>query len=201
MAADPILDALLAEAKAPDGQSVVGFAEREHPTLPTQYHPSGAPAGIRRVKYTHDAMIDFILANPCISQNELATHFGYTASWVSQIISSDAFQARLAERRDEIIDPTIRATVEERFKALVVRSMEILAEKLNKPSHQIPDNLVLRTLEVSAKAAGYGAKDSGPKSEVNVNVHLESLSDGLVNLLQRKRKETAPIEGEVIREG
>ena len=80
--------------------------------------PSGANRGVARVSYTHDAMIDAIIHNPTISQNQLAAHFGYTPGWVSQIIASDAFQARLAERTGELVDPTIRASVEDRFKAL-----------------------------------------------------------------------------------
>lgn len=173
---DEVLNALVEEAR-----------EEAPPALATKAH------GIARVKYTHDAMIDLIITNPAISQNAIAAHFGYTASWVSQIVTSDAFQVRLAERREELVDPTIRATMEERFKGLVARSLDILAEKLNRPAHQIPDNLVLRTLEINSRAAGYGAnRDPVAPTEVNVNVHLENLGENLVKLLQRKRADVNP---------
>jgi hypothetical protein len=156
--------------------------------------PKGA---IAKVRYTHDAMIDLIIANPCISQNQLAQEFGYTASWVSQIISSDAFQSKLAERTKDLVDPTIRATVEERFKGLVLRSLEILREKLDRPSAMIPDQLALRTFELASRAAGYGAKDqSAPSAPGDVHLHLESMGEQLTVLLQRKRREVAVIEGE-----
>jgi hypothetical protein len=158
--------------------------------------PSGAARGVAKVRYTHDAMIDAIISNPAISQNQLASHFGYTAAWVSQIISSDAFQARLAERNAELVDPTIRKSVEDRFKSLVVRSLEILAEKLNRPADQIPDNLALRTAELSSRALGYGAREMGPTLTVNVGDHLESLGDNLVRLLHREKARI--IEGEVV---
>lgn len=151
---------------------------------------------IQKVRYTHDAMIDLIIANPAISQNELALHFGYSPSWISQIIAADAFQSRLAERTKDLVDPMIRVSVEERFKSLVLRSLEILAEKLSKPSHQIPDQLALRTLEVSARAVGYGAKDTTVVQNT-VEVHLDKLGENLVTLLRKKKAELGVIDAEI----
>jgi hypothetical protein len=154
--------------------------------------------GIAKVRYTHEAMIDLLLARPEMSQNELAAYFGYSASWICTILASDAFQARYAERSRDLIDPIVRATVEERFKGLVSRSLEILEEKLSKPSHQVPDQLALRTFELSTRAAGYGSRDQTPPvAPVEMHVHLEQLGGGLVDLLKRKRVEAA-IEGESI---
>lgn len=173
---DPLLDELLEEVS---------------PTpKPVALWPSGAARGVQKIRYTHDAMVDLIIADPTISQNALAAHFGYTAGWVSQVITSDAFQARLAERSADLVDPTIRATVEERFKAMILRSLEILKEKLNKPSHEVPDNLAIRTLELSSRAMGYGAKETPPAAPaVSMHVHLETLGEGLTKLLQRKKGE------------
>jgi hypothetical protein len=182
MSVDP-LDVLMSEAK------------------PEAAHwPSGAARGIQKVSYTHDALIDLIIANPCLTQNSLAAHFGYTPGWISQVIASDAFQMRLAERKDELIDPTIRASVEENFKALVVRSMDILREKLNKPADAIPDNLALRTLELASRAAGYGGKtDQQPSAApVNISVHLETLGENLTQLLRRHKSEALPPAMEAI---
>lgn len=150
--------------------------------------PSGAARGVGKVHYTHSAMIDQIIANPCISQNQLASYFGYTAGWVSQIISSDAFQAQLAARTGELVDPILQTSIEARFKGLVSRSLEILAEKLNGPSANIPDNLALRALELSSRALGYGARPEA-KIEVNVTNHLDQLGENLVGLLKRKKME------------
>jgi len=158
------------------------------------HSPPAVRTGILKVSYTHDSMIDLIISNPVIDQNQIAAHYGYTPGWVSQIIASDSFQARLAERKDELIDPTIRASIEENFKALVVRSLAILKDKMNKPSHQIPDNLALRTLELSTRALGYGVRPEAvaPPSEGR----LEELGERLVGLLERKRAERQPIQGE-----
>lgn len=111
---------------------------------------------IKKVNYTHDSCIDQIIANPWITQRALAAYFGYTEGWISQVFASDAFQSRLAERKNELVDPTIRATIEERFKALVIQSLEVLKRKLESPI--VSDELAIKALDVAAKAAGYGAK-------------------------------------------
>lgn len=123
------------------------------------------PQAIDKIRYSHDAMVDMIVANPWISQGELAKAFGYTEGWVSQVLASDAFQGRLAERKNELVDPVLRATIEERFKALVLRSYEVLMRKLEKPIDQISDELALKTMEIAAKAAGYGSR--GAQVQIN----------------------------------
>jgi len=131
--------------------------------------------GIAKTSYSHEAMADLILANPAIDQNELAAHFGYSASWVSNVISSDSFQAYLAERKAEIIDPILRGAVEEAFKGLVLRSMDILRKKLDaNPS----DALAVKVFESSTRALGYGAR---PQMSVNVqnNQSLIAVLSGL----------------------
>lgn len=118
-------------------------------------------AGPEKVRYTHEAMADAIIANPAVSQDTLASLFGYTPGWVSQVINSDGFQTYLEKRKEEIVNPVLRLTIEERLKALVVRSTEVLQDALAvAPSAQ----LALDALNVSVRALGYGAKGA------NINV-------------------------------
>lgn len=170
-------------------------AELEALLATAQQRAEARPA-IAKISYSHEAMIDLIIANPGISQNELARHFGYTPSWISQIISSDTFQSALAKRREQLVDPLIAAEVELQFKSLVSRSLDILHQKLNKPAAEIPDNLALRALEIGSRAAGYGVKDptqASPSTPAEVHIHLEQLGGGLVALLQRKKREAEAI--------
>lgn len=109
---------------------------------------------IQKVSYTHDAMIDLIIAHPMMSQGERAAHFGYTQAWVSIIESSDAFRARLEARKEELVDPTIRATIEERFRALATKSLEVLQKKLESPN--VSDNLALQAAALASKSLGLG---------------------------------------------
>jgi transcriptional regulator with XRE-family HTH domain len=154
-----------------------------------QASAAARPQAIQRINYSHDGMINLILAHRGISQNQIAAHFGYSASWVSQVMSSDAFQARLAERAAEIEDPTLRASVEDSLKGLLSRSMEILKEKLAAPVSAVPDTLALRTLELSTRALGFGARGSTVNVQVNMEAHLEKMGENLVGLLSRKKAE------------
>jgi hypothetical protein len=144
---------------------------------------------IAKLSYTHEALIDLIIAHPEYKQYQLAAAFGYTAAWVCQILASDSFQSAFAKRKDELVDPVLAASIEEQFGAMVRRSHEILMEKLNRPANAIPDNLALRTYELGMKGAGYGAKTPEPRVQVNVVSHLETLGTNLESLLRRKRAE------------
>ena len=135
---------------------------------PLQGTESAANA-IARVSYTHDAMIDLVIACPGSSQGEIAKHFGFTQAWVSRVINSDAFQARLAERKTEIVDPTLTATLEERLKALASRSVDVVMGKLE---NSMDGNFALKALEVTSKSLGFGAREKNLAVQNNFVVAL-----------------------------
>ena len=54
-------------------------------------------AEIARLNTTHEMLMNWLVLNPERSLRECADHFGYTQSWVSQIIHSDIFQHALKE--------------------------------------------------------------------------------------------------------
>ena len=85
---------------------------------------------LQKVNYNHEAMIDVIIAEPTITQNELAKRFNRSVSWLSIIMGSDSFQAALAKRRDDLTDPFLIATIEERFRGLAEQSLTVIAESL-----------------------------------------------------------------------
>jgi hypothetical protein len=123
-----------------------------------------------KLRYTHDAMIDLILANPGIHQNHLAAEFGFSAAWVSRVICSDAFQKRLAERKDEVVDPLIVQNFEQRVQGLAAVSLEIVQEKLESTRN---GEFALKTLELTTKALGFGARDRNATNiQNNFVVHL-----------------------------
>jgi hypothetical protein len=119
----------------------------------------------KKMNYTHEALIELMVTHPELKQNDLAKAFGYSAAWLSTIICSDAFQARLAQRREDIIDPVLRLTVEERFKAIVNRSFEVLMEKLSGPASVVSDNVAIRVAEMGGKVLAVRAAQ-GPQGPV-----------------------------------
>ena len=125
---------------------------------------------IGKVRYTHDAIIDEILVDPAISQGELARRFGFTQAWMSIIVNSDAFKNRLAERKGELVDPKITASVEERLTALANRSLDRLLERVES---QVP----LKPLELVAMAKlGVGDRANRPAGPaVQQNLYVVAL--------------------------
>ncbi len=128
-----------------------------------------AALAIKRVSYSHDAFIDVLIAEPGLARGALAARFGYTQPWVSRVMNSDAFLARLAERKADIVDPTIVATLDEKFRALASKSLDVVLEKLHLTNS--PD-MALKALEVSSKALGYGARQQNLNVQQNFVVAM-----------------------------
>lgn len=164
--------------------------------LETSQRGSVTVPRLDRVSYTHDAMIDLVLQNPVISQNEIAAHFGYTPGWVSIVFNSDAFQSRLAARKEEIVDPLVRGKVEEAIKGLVTRSVEILREKLDSPNTST--DLALEVFKASTRAAGYGARTGSTTVNVNAPGSLVNILSGM-DTPPAEGRSPATVEGEVVR--
>lgn len=139
---------------------------------------------VAKVNYSHKDMIDFIIANPGITQRDLAKRYGYTEGWISNVMASDAWQSALAARRAEICDPVLVATVEERFRGVTLLSLERLKQKLEAP--QVSDQVVLRAVELGAKALGVGgnAPPAPPAGD-----HLAQLAARLIDLQSRVRRD------------
>ena len=137
---------------------------------PLQGTESAANA-VTRIKYSHDAMIDLVIANPGISQGEIATKFGFTQAWISRVFCSDAFQARLAERKTELIDPGIVASIEVRMQGLAMQSLDVISQKLEATRDV---GVALKALELTSKSLGYGARQEKAAVQANFVVHMPS---------------------------
>lgn len=183
----PSADELLAELAAQGAQMGVYGKELAPSTQAAQRRVLAQAAeggskrpGIARLRYSHEDCIDRMLTSPGIAEGELAQIYGVTAAWMSIVINSDAFRTRMAARREELIDPMLAASLNERFGALAAKSVEILLEKLNQPAEKISDKLALEAASLGAKAVGLGmpTAPSGPSA----TDHLASLAHRLVDL-------------------
>lgn len=81
--------------------------------------------------YTHQAVIDEILANPLIERKELADKFGVSENWMKKVINSDAFQTVLDKRREQIVNPIISQTVQERLRGVTNSAIDLLQTRLD----------------------------------------------------------------------
>jgi hypothetical protein len=138
--------------------------------------------GLAKIGYSHADMIDYIIANPGVSQGALAARYGYSQGWVCNVMASDAWQAAMAARRAEIVDPSLMATVDERFRGLTILSLQRLQEKLEAP--QVSDQVVLRAVELGARALGVGGNAPPPPPAAD---HLAQLANRLIDLQSKVR--------------
>lgn len=118
--------------------------------------PAVVPVPLPNAPYSHDAMVALMVANPCWSHAQFAAHFGRTESWMSSVLASEAFQQALDPRRHLVADPSLTATMEERFRALAVRSVSVIQKKLE--SAAVSDLVLMQAASISIKALGMGQK-------------------------------------------
>ena len=135
--------------------------------------------------YSHDLMIDLIIANPHFTHKQLAGHFGRKTGWFASIIASTGFQAALELRKGEIVDPSLTASMPERLAALAVRALDVLQDKLD--SKEVSEFIVVKAAELGVKGLGLG----NATTTINVNPqagNIESIADRLVSALQKQRE-------------
>ena len=135
------------------------------------------------MRYSHTDMIDFIIANPGVAQGVLAARYGYTQAWISNVMASDAWKSAMAARREELVDPTLMLSINERFAAMTEKSIERVMEKLSAPT--VSDQVALRAMELGAKAMGVGGNAAPPPPASD---HLAQLAARLIELQSSVRK-------------
>ena len=119
---------------------------------------------LQKVRYSHESLADMLITNQQLTQKDLAWVFDRTPTWVSYVINSDSFQCYLEKRREEIVDPVMTLTIEERMRALVNNSTDILMEKLSASKDA---TLAVKCVEVATKCLGYGLRAAVEVNNVN----------------------------------
>ncbi len=140
-----------------------------------------------KMNYSHVDMIDFLIANPRATQNQLAARYGYSVGWVSNVMASDAWKSLMASRRSELVDPVLQATITERFEGLTRLSLDRLQQKLEAP--MVSDQVVLKAVELGAKALGIGG--NAPPPPPPAADHLAVLAQRLLVLQSNVRQQGA----------
>lgn len=143
--------------------------------------------------YTPQAMVQIMIDHPDWGHKELAEAFGRSPSWTSAVLASDAFQQALDTRRHEVADPSLSATMEERFKGLAIRAATVLQEKLN--SQGVSDLVVLKAAELGIKALGMGHKPVETPQLPSPTNSSESVAEKLLAAMDaRDRSRTIDVE-------
>jgi hypothetical protein len=89
--------------------------------------PKNGDEGVLTPK--HDALVEFLLHNPTMKMRDVAAHFELTPSFLSIIVHSDLFQARLGQRREEYFG-TIGRPIREKIMGVAARALDRLGEEV-----------------------------------------------------------------------
>lgn len=147
------------------------------------------------IPYTHEAMVKLIVENPGSSHAALASHFGKGRGWFTSLLASDGFQLALDPYRHLVTDPTITATMEERFRSLTIRSLAVLQDKMDSP--ECSDLVVLKAAEIGVKALGMGQiKEQAAPAQPTGTV--DTLAERLVSALEKQRRNVKLVEVQTV---
>lgn len=160
--------------------------------------PRGNATQIAKVSWTHEDMIDFILLNPGVTDVEIGRRYGYSGAWVCTVRNSDAFRARVAARRLEVVDPVLQTTVNERLVGMTDRAIQRMAEKLDSPAG-VTDALVAKAVELGIRGMGLGGyRPPDTPDGATTDDRLERLATRLIDL--QARIHGVPSNGQIVEE-
>lgn len=116
-------------------------------------------SSIKRLSHTHEEIARWLLENPTRPLKDCAKEFGYTQSWLSCIIHSDAFQARLKKLQDGADAITI-LDVPARLRGVAASALDGLGDQVDtalKDGNGIAHRqFLLDASELALKSLGYG---------------------------------------------
>lgn len=84
-----------------------------------------AAVQLQNVRLRHQAIADWLIANPDRSQGECAAAFGITQAWLSVVVNSDIFREYLQSRLNEVSTP-VMFTLREKLMGVAHRAVEKL---------------------------------------------------------------------------
>lgn len=140
----------------------------------TRFLPQ-VPDAIKRLSHTHQAIMDYMLANPSVALGDVAKHFGYTQPWLSTVINSDTFQKAFRERRtawENIHDGRLAAKLTQVAERSLDRLLDALEEEGDDKLSPKAANDIART---ALNAIGFapGSKKTAPEAAgPSVAIHI-----------------------------
>lgn len=155
----------------------------------------GVRHDLQNISHMHEAIMNWMIANPSRRLKECAAEFGVSRPWLSIIIHSDLFQARLREKQERIFS-SIAESLQTKLGALADTTIEKLLDQIEVTAD--PDFL-LETGKFATKALGMGVapKAGGPGNPaVQQNFYVASQEDLVAARKQMQTQGPVPSLGE-----
>lgn len=141
----------------------------------------------KELSIKHQAIMDYMLQNPAEPGSKVAAHFNVTQSWLSTIIHSDAFQAELARRREDI-EVQIAQDIPTRLRGLTHMALANL-EAAYDLGVGVTRNTDFEVIKLGMEATGLGKSATpvaAPTAVINLTIDasvLASAREKMVNLI------------------
>lgn len=119
-------------------------------------------AQIDKVGTWHENLVSFLVANPRMKKADVARHFDVTPSWLSTVIHSDVFQAKLAERQDEYFG-AVTTPIREKLENLAGLALDEMEEKVQTEG-SISEVREVAKLALQSLGYGNGANGKGTQN-------------------------------------
>ena len=119
-----------------------------------------------RWRWWYSAIADLMIAEPHLTQKEIADRLGKHPNTVSMIVSTDMFQEFLAQRKDQWRrqhDFTILSKVTR----VAELALESVAQQFEKKKDQIPLGLAVETMTSALDRLGYSPQNQQPLVQIN----------------------------------
>ena len=156
---------------------------------------------IQKVSIKHEAILDYLIVNPSMKLGDVATHFGVSQAWLSVIIHSDAFQAKLAEKNSDTFS-SIVVPLREQLLGVAQVGVAKLGECMENASSTSDKQFIADTTDSILKNLGYSPKSVAPASNGNTTNNNIFVVDKGALASARAKMRTVPsgdlLEGNVL---
>lgn len=156
---------------------------------------------IKKVSVKHEAIMDYLLANPGEKLGVVAAHFHVSQAWLSTIIHSDAFRTRMEQKQERAFDETI-IPLREKVLGIAHLGVEKLGEAMENASPMSDRDFIADTTDNILKNLGYSPKSAPPQTQQvgaqqNNYYVVDSASLAEARARMRQAPLTIPAESEV----
>lgn len=129
---------------------------------------------ILNVSHTHEQVMNWLITNPEKKLRECADYFGYTQTWLSIMIHSDVFQAKLKEKQNEVF-LGVAADVPKKLQGLA----DVVVEQLSRTLEDNTDkDYTLDAFDKIMHRAGYAPASAknplGGQPQIQNNLYVVS---------------------------
>ncbi len=135
---------------------------------------------LQQISHRHEAIMNWLIANPDKSLGECAAFFRYTQAWITQVVHSDMFQAQYRQRCDELGQLVVH-TMGSKLTGAMALALDETAKRL--ASGVASEKFVSDSTRNLGALAGFVGKPADPVRHEHVHLHVDA--DALTRAKER----------------